>query len=82
MSVTIQRCSYWITGIQAARAAAALRKDNVDVETVAGRYGEFKVFVDGEEVLSAGPLAFLGVLPSIDDVREAVRTAQGDKQDE
>jgi hypothetical protein len=38
--------------------------------------------VDGEEGLSAGPLAFLGVLPSIDDVREAVKTAQADKPKE
>jgi hypothetical protein len=45
---------------------------DIEVETVSGHYGEFKVFVDGEEVLSAGPLAFLGVLPTIDDVRTAV----------
>jgi hypothetical protein len=50
-----------------------LRKDlDVEVETVSGHYGEFRVFVDGEEILSAGPLAFLGVLPTIGEVREAV----------
>jgi hypothetical protein len=45
---------------------------NVEVETVGGHYGEFKVFVDGEEVLAGGPLAFLGVLPSVSEVREKV----------
>lgn len=39
---------------------------------VAGHYGEFKVFVDGEEVLDGGPLAFLGVLPSVAEVRDVV----------
>jgi len=61
-------------------AQAYLKQQGFDVETVAGRYGEFKVFVDGKEVLSAGPLAFIGVLPSIDDVREAVKMAQSDEQ--
>lgn len=37
-----------------------------------GRYGELSVLVDGEKVLSAGPLAFLGILPSVRRIREAV----------
>lgn len=50
-----------------------LRRDlKVDVDMVAGHYGEFKVFVDGEEVLDGGPLAFLGVLPSVAEVRDVV----------
>ena len=53
--------------------AADLRHElNVDVNTVEGRYGEFSVLVDGEEVFNAGALAFLGVLPSRRRVRELV----------
>ena len=40
---------------------------------VRGRYGEFKVLVDGEPVVDAGALAALGVLPSARKVVEAVR---------
>lgn len=53
--------------------AASLRRDpGVDVETVEGRYGEFTVLVDGERVVGGGPLAFLGILPSIRAVRKAI----------
>ena len=62
-----------MSGIQAARVAAALRRDlHLDVETVEGRYGEFAVLVDGEEVIRSGPLGFVGVLPSVRTVRELV----------
>ncbi len=62
-----------MTSIQAARAAAEIRDElGEPVELENGHYGEFKVFVNGEEVVSGGPLAFLGVLPSVDEVREAV----------
>ena len=44
-----------------------------DVEMIRGHYGEFKVLVDGEIVIDAGPLAALGVLPSGRKVVEAVR---------
>ncbi|HEY3176108.1 MAG TPA: hypothetical protein VGK94_10180 [Candidatus Polarisedimenticolia bacterium] len=44
----------------------------MDVETVEGRYGEFTVLVDGERVVGGGPLAFLGILPSIRAVRKAI----------
>ena len=51
-----------MTGIQAARAAAEIRDElGEEVELENGHYGEFKVFVDGREVVSAGALAFLGV---------------------
>ena len=40
-----------------------------------GRYGEFKVLVDGEVVVDGGALAALGVLPSRKTVVEAVREA-------
>ena len=39
---------------------------------VEGRYGEFTVLVDDQEVVSAGPLSFLGVLPSIQTGQELV----------
>lgn len=62
-----------MSGIQAARVAAALRRDlHVEVEAVEGHYGEFTVLVDGEELFSGGPLAMLGVLPSVRKVRELV----------
>ena len=65
-----------MTGIQAARAAAEIRDElGEEVELENGHYGEFKVFVDGREVVSADALAFLGVLPSVDDVRDAVAAA-------
>jgi hypothetical protein len=64
-----------VTNLHAARVAAELRRRlgaGVEVETEDGRYGEFRVFIDGQEVLSAGSLAFLGVLPTIRKVREVV----------
>ncbi len=54
--------------------AARLRRElQTDVEMVRGRYGEFKVLVDGETVIDAGALAVLGVLPSGPKVVDAVR---------
>jgi len=41
---------------------------------IRGRYGEFKVLVDGKTVIDAGPLAALGVLPTGRTVVEAVRS--------
>ena len=53
--------------------AADLRRElKVDVKTVEGRYGQFSVLVDDEEIFDAGALAFLGVLPSRRRVRELV----------
>jgi len=40
---------------------------------VRGRYGEFKVLVDGESVIDGGALAALGVLPSGRKIVDAVR---------
>jgi hypothetical protein len=42
------------------------------VKTVEGHYGELSVLVDGQKVLGAGPLAFLGILPSLRKIRQAV----------
>ena len=62
-----------MSGIQAARAAAYLRKQlGVEVELVEGHYGELSVQVDGEEVINGGALAFMGVLPSLCRIRDAV----------
>jgi hypothetical protein len=44
---------------------------------VRGRYGEFKVLVDGQTVIDAGSLAVLGVLPSGRKIVEAVRARLG-----
>jgi hypothetical protein len=54
--------------------AARLRRElSEDVEMVRGRYGEFKVLVDGEVVIDGGAMAALGVLPSGRTVVETVR---------
>ena len=66
--------------------AAALRRDlHVEVQTVEGRYGEFTVLLDGEELVSGGALGFFGVLPSVRTVRDLVerklRVRVADKRD-
>ena len=62
-----------MSGIQAARAATFLRKElGVDPVLVEGHYGELSVLVNGEEVINGGALAFLGVLPSLRRIRDAV----------
>jgi hypothetical protein len=54
--------------------AARLRRElQTDVDMVRGRYGEFKVLVDGETVVDGGTLAALGVLPSARKIVQAVR---------
>ena len=42
---------------------------------VHGRYGEFKVLVDENTVIDGGALAFLGVMPSANEIIDAVREA-------
>ena len=65
-----------MSGIQASRAAAFLRKElGVQVTLVEGNYGQLSVEVDGEEVINGGALAFLGVLPSLRRIRDAVADA-------
>ncbi len=62
-----------MSAIQAARAAASLKRDlHVEVDVVEGHYGELSVLVDDERVLTAGPLGFLGILPTRRRIREAV----------
>jgi hypothetical protein len=54
--------------------AARIRSElNVEVDMVRGRYGEFKVLVDGETVIDGGALAALGVLPSGRKIVDGVR---------
>jgi hypothetical protein len=54
--------------------AARLRRElKTDVDMIGGRYGEFKVLVDGKTVIDGGALAVLGVLPSGRKVVDAVR---------
>jgi hypothetical protein len=63
-----------VSGLHAVRVAARLRRElRADVDMERGRYGEFKVLVDGETVVDGGGLAVLGVLPSGRKVIEAVR---------
>jgi hypothetical protein len=67
-----------VSGIQATRAAAHLRKElGIDAVLVEGHYGELSVEVDGEEVINGGALAFLGVLPSLRRIRDAVAARVG-----
>ena len=54
--------------------AARIRKElKTDVDMVRGRYGEFKVLVDGKILIDGGALAALGVLPSGRKIVEAVQ---------
>jgi len=50
-----------------------LRRDlGVDVELEAGPYGSFQVRVDDTAVVDGGALAFLGVLPTLNEIRTQV----------
>ena len=40
---------------------------------VHGKYGEYKVLVDGEQVFNGGAKVVLGVFPSVETVEELVR---------
>jgi hypothetical protein len=63
-----------VTGLYAARVAARLRRElNADVDMIRGRYGVFKVVVDGDTVIDGGSAAFLGVMPSQTKILGAVR---------
>lgn len=59
--------------------AAKLRRElGIDVETIHGRYGEYKVLVDGKVVVDGGALVALGVVPSARKVLAAVRAGLSD----
>ena len=60
--------------MHAVRVAARIRRElGAEVDMVHGRYGEFKVLVDGDVVLDGGAVAFLGLLPSAKKVVDTVR---------
>ena len=55
-----------------------LKRDlGVDASLEAGPYGSFQVRVDDEVVVDAGALAFLGVLPTLNEIRAQVAHRQG-----
>jgi hypothetical protein len=69
-----------VTAVQAARAAARIRKDlGIEPKMVHGRYGEMKVLVDGRVVIEAGLVSILGILPSVDAIVGAVRQGVGEQ---
>ena len=54
--------------------AARLRRElGIEVDTIHGRYGEYKVLVDGQVLVDGGPLVILGVMPSARKIVDAVR---------
>ncbi|MEW6073864.1 MAG: hypothetical protein AB1726_14890 [Planctomycetota bacterium] len=54
--------------------AARIRRElATEVEMIRGRYGEFRVLVDGDVVVEGGARAVLGALPSAPKVLAAVR---------
>jgi hypothetical protein len=56
--------------------AARLRETfNAEIEMVHGRYGEFKVLVDGKVVVDGGAKVVLGIMPTREDVVASVRGA-------
>jgi hypothetical protein len=48
------------------------RELGVDVALEAGPYGSFEVRVDDTPVVEGGTLAFLGVLPTLSEIRTQV----------
>ena len=60
--------------MHAVRVAARLRRElGIDVETIRGQYGEYKVLVDGETVVDGGAMVVLGLMPSARKVVDKVR---------
>ena len=58
--------------------AARLRRElGIEVETVRGHYGEYKVLVDGDTVVDGGPLVILGVMPPARKTVDQVRARLG-----
>jgi len=54
--------------------AAKLRRDlGIDVDMVHGRYGEYRILVDGQTVIDGGALTVLGIVPARRTAVEAVR---------
>lgn len=54
--------------------AARLRRElRIEVETIRGQYGEYKVLVDGDTVVDGGPMVILGLMPSARHIVDKVR---------
>jgi len=54
--------------------AARLRRElGIEVDTVHGRFGEYKVLVDGAPVIDGGPLVAVGLIPPARKTVAAVR---------
>ena len=57
-----------------------MRRDlGIEVDMVHGRYGEYKVLVDGKIVIDGGPLTALGIVPASRKVVEAVQASLSTK---
>ena len=50
-----------------------LEREGIEVTLESGPYGSFKVRVDDDVVVDGGALAFLGVLPTLKQIRDQVR---------
>lgn len=48
------------------------RELGIDPVIESGPYGTLKVFVDDDLVVDAGALAFMGVVPTLKEIREKV----------
>ena len=63
-----------MSGIHAVGVAARLRRElGIEVDTIRGHYGEYKVLVDDETAVDGGPMVILGVMPSARKIVDAVR---------
>jgi hypothetical protein len=51
------------------------REFDQEIDRVHGAYGQFRIDVDGREILDAGALAALGIVPSNAKILDAVRDA-------
>jgi hypothetical protein len=58
--------------------AARLRRElGIEVEQLHGKYGEYKVLVDGDVVVDGGAKVILGLMPSARGIVEKVRERLG-----
>lgn len=54
--------------------AARLRRElGIEVDTIHGHYGEYKVLVDDETVVDGGAMVIVGLMPPAKKTIEAVR---------
>jgi len=64
--------------MHAVRVAARLRRElGIEVDSIRGSYGEYKVLVDGDTIVDGGATVVLGLLPSARAVVEKVRARLG-----